>query len=372
MKPHIIGYISAGILLLLWAFPSAAEPEDGKKPETGAKKTIEECIAVIESLASETEKIKAVEKLGTLGHMKSAEFLEDFLLFKWEKRTDDSHHFSEPRRIKERKLSQSRESVAKLRAKAAFSLGRLGFERSIPVLIKVARKDTDPVVREQSLKALRSFRDPTLISIYSHAAVADRSAGNRLQGVVGLSFYPRGIKARTMKNVLKDSNIMVRMSGIQTIGISGRKDLLPLIIEAAYDTEKAVKRNAADALAHFNTPDAAKVLVFLAQDADTATAVSAVRALSTNSHLNSKSFMELMARVPEKARLILLKGGFSMWNRISPAYFKELKKNIPEHLSSVHAHVHKKMKVRQKTKGISEQTEKLKIILTEWEKQCKL
>ncbi|MFC1479561.1 HEAT repeat domain-containing protein [Planctomycetota bacterium] len=360
------------LLPLLFLIPSELEGKDKKKPGKSVEETIKKLSEVIESLASEQEKIKAIEELGKLNHLKSVEMLEDFLLFRWEKETGNSHVFTHPRRIKTRKLRQSRESVAKLRAKAAESLGTLKSERSIPVLIRVVRNDTDAVVREHSLKALLHFKDSTLISTFSHAAANDKVAANRIRGVEGISLYPHRIEAQTVKHILNDSNIMVRLSGIKALSLSRRKDLLPLIIETAYDARDSVRRRVADALSHFNTAGAAEVLLFLAQDQNKGTAVSAVNALNANTYVKKESMLKLASRLPEEGVLILLKGSYNLWKDLSSSHYKNVSKVISKRFRPMLIYMQRKVEIRQKTAKVSEQAEKLRIILTEWENECKL
>ena len=57
---------------------------------------------------------------------------------------------------------------------------------------------------------------------------------------------------------------------------------------------------------------------------------------------------------------------------LSEGFFQNVRKVISKRFRPMLAYMQKKVEVRQKTAEISEQIEKLKLILTEWENDCKL
>lgn len=363
---------AAVILLCIGTGPLFMQEKAAEQKETADEDMLNRYSRIFKSFTSEPEKIKTIEKLGSLKHIRSAELLEKYLLFKWEKGLDNSHIPSHRRHVKERKLIQSRESAGKLRAKAAESLGKLGFERSIPILVKVAKSDSNSVVREHSLKALMRFRDPTLTDIYSYTAVSDSIAANRIHGVKGMTLYPARIRGQVLKKILNDTNIMVRLAGIRAVGVCGRKDFAGLVIATARDAQDEVKRKIADALSCLDTDDAAELLLFLAQSRNKRVSLSAVRALSLNTRVNRKSYMRLASRLTGQASMIYIKSAFRFWNTIQPGDYTSIDNNVATSLKPVLLNIKKKVDVRRKTSELTKMAEKIKLNLTEWQKQCKL
>jgi HEAT repeat protein len=316
---------------------------------------------------SEQQKIEAVETLALIKHKESVKILEDVLLFKWEPETSSSRSAVRTGRIKisKPKLLQSKQSEAKVRAKAAEALGTQGNERSIPILVRVAKEDKDTAVRKFSLKSLLLFKDPTLVEVFEYSATEDKSADNKLIGIVGMSKYPKRIRVQTVKTILEDKNMMVRLSGLKFLGVSKREDLLPMIIECAYDSRRHVKRRAADALSYFNTHSASEVLLLLTKDRHKGTVISAVSALGANTNTQGDTYLRIATRMDKDTGLIVLKSSFNMWKTLSEKEYEAVEDTLPITLRPTLSHVQKKVSTRKKIEGLSEQREKIKLSLTE-------
>ncbi|MFC1582246.1 HEAT repeat domain-containing protein [Planctomycetota bacterium] len=326
---------------------------------------------VMEAFVAEDDRYEALNLLSELKLKESSEVLEGLLLFEWESgatgRTDGQRS-----RMKYRKLKQSRESMAKYRAKAAEALGILGLERAIPIMLRVLRVESNPVVREYTLKALLEFEDPTLVHTYEGIAVEDQAETNRILGIVGMAAYPRKISTEAVKKILNDANVMVRLSGLKFLGNSGRPDLLPFIISASYDRESLIRRRVADVLVAFDTPGAAQVLYLMAKSGEGGTAISAVASLGQNIHVKGTDYLKLALRTSRMAGNIVIKSSYNRWADLTPADYAGLEKSIDRTLVPTIRFVSRKMAFRRKLGRVSKESEKIRLFLTEWSKKCKL
>jgi len=342
-------------------------------PGPAAEEEVARAVKVIEGISSVQEKIKAMERLGRIRTAGSADVLEGVLLFKWEREERSRGDRSYRGRVKRMKMISSRDSAAKVRAKAAEMLGRLGYERSVPVLARVAREDPDPVVRKYAVKALLGFRDPTLVKTFCEVVLHDDEPATRVSAVIGLMPYADKVPRDVVKKMLNDSNPIVRLAGIKFVGFSRRRDVAVFLLHAAYDPDSRVKRRAAEILGEFDTAAAAEALLTLAKDADPGVSASAVGSLARSTRMKGSAYLDMVAFLRPEAGRIALAGSFNFWRDLAPDRYRAVRDEVEKKLRVLVDRTRRKVAVRRALEAMAAREEKLKkMFLTGGEKECKL
>ncbi len=310
-------------------------------------------------------RFKAVDALVQINSERSVRIFEDILLHRWESGNDAS-------RSRKRKLDRFKESMNKIRAKAAEGLSLMKSEGSVPLLMNVLREEKDIVVREYVLKALLSFDDSSILPLYEKTAVEDESPKNRILGIAGMTQYPDKVKSQIVKTVFGDENVMVRLAVIKFLVSSGRNDLTPFISASAHDSEKIIKRRIAELLGSFNTETSCEILKQLARDPDPLIRTTSITALGSNTHFSPSSYLEFCSYKSRLRSIIILKSVFNSWRTAIGRDFEKAEVLLGGTCDEQLEFSKRKIRKRKRISGNSREREKIKLILTEVQNKCKL
>ncbi|MFH1706768.1 MAG: HEAT repeat domain-containing protein [Planctomycetota bacterium] len=341
---------------LFWGVTAAAQTQTLRALEN----------TIYDTLASPPEQYKAVERIGAFKNPEALRILEELLLFRWETPGDMPAAPQRADRDRQRRLRQSKQSLARIRAKAAEALGLIGDDRSMPVLLTVIRHEIDPVVREFTLKALLRFTDLTLAGMFESVALEDPTPSNRILGISGMSLYSQRINGGSARRVLADPNTLVRLTAVKLFGATGRVDLMALILPSGYDADRSVRRRVADILGAYNTPDAGRVLTVLAHDEDHGIICSAVTGLGLNAQIPSAEYLDLVRSPIREAGVIILRSIARRWMEVTPAALDAaVRGRLVPGLELLAGQTRQKIELRRRMFQSETELEKIKYYLTE-------
>jgi HEAT repeat protein len=194
------------------------------------------------------------------------------------------------------------------RALACETLGQIGAERSVPVLVE--RLDDDRLeVRMAAARALGTIGSPEALPALAKAflertTVPTGVAYDALRGLgpSGADAFHRGLEqadptvrvascfgiaalagddaVATLSRVMEaDENVRVRTAATRALGLVGGAALPPALLRAARDPEVRVRREAVAALGSFDDPESVPVLAESLGDADREIALRSATAL---------------------------------------------------------------------------------------------
>ena len=201
------------------------------------------------------------------------------------------------------------------RALACELLGKIGAERSVPVLLE-RLEDRRPEVRMAAVRALGDIGSPDALPALSDAFLARRCAPTnvvhhalrriggdavrtfergvgsedpivRVSSCFGLSEMAEERASSTFRlaGLLDtDPDARVRTAAAAALGILGGDDVPAALLRATNDSEASVRRSAAKALGSFDDPRACESLDVCTENEDRETALRAAEALLALTH----------------------------------------------------------------------------------------
>jgi HEAT repeat protein len=136
-----------------------------------------------------------------------------------------------------------------VRGTAASSLGLLGDPRAVPHLVGVVDNDHSEHVRDEALRSLAEFHDPSILRVLVREVSREkRSRPPRQDVALQLRNYDSDEAVAALVELLSDDDVFVRDDAVESLYILNRPALRDVWIRASRDASPDVRRVAEQAL----------------------------------------------------------------------------------------------------------------------------